>query len=175
MNILPPPEKSCFVFHTSQGRGNSNVLFIVALLLFLTQSCEKILFPSVSADVAAATVQENPAPWEQQIGAVYENKGIAKIEKVGVRYVLTTYCQGIHSIYAKASTEVQLNDYEGKFVQVRYKYIEEINTNIQCVTAPCEPVAEKIALIVALTAVEVSEGERMNYQTSCSNLIPANR
>jgi hypothetical protein len=129
----------------------------------------------VSADGVAETVQENPAPWERKIGAVYENKGIAKIERVAVHYVLTTYCHGIHSIYVKGGTEVKLDDYKGKFVQARYKYIEEINTNIQCITAPCEPVVEKIALIVELSAVEVSEAELMNYQTSCSNLVPTNR
>lgn len=111
-----------------------------------------------------------PSPWEREMNGVYENKGISRIEKVMSRYLLTTYCNGIHSIYVRDDKTANLEDYVNKFVHVRYAHIEEINFDVKCVRASCEPIIERKVIIKAIEEIRISEDKLREYETSCTEL-----
>ena len=112
------------------------------------------------------------ALWEEKRGDQYINRGVSQLEKVGSRYLLTTFCDGVHSVYAEGSDEGMLDKYLGTFVRVHYLYILKENSNIRCVQAPCAPMTERVALITNIEQVSVSEAERLSYQRICTADVP---
>ena len=112
------------------------------------------------------------APWEEKIGERYVSRGVSQLEKVGSRYLLTTFCGGVHSVYAEGGDEVTLDKYVGTFVRAHYVYILKENPNIRCVQAPCGPMTERVALITSIERLSVSEAERLSYQHTCTADVP---
>lgn len=116
----------------------------------------------------ASTIQPPPAPWETKIDALYVSRGVSKIEKIETRYVLTTYCAGTHSVYAEGGEGVMLDKYLGEFIRARYVYITAPNPQIRCVQAPCDPAAERVAVIKSVEPMTISEAERLRLQRLCT-------
>ena len=83
---------------------------------------------------------------------------------------MTTFCNGIHRIYIGDDKKVKLDDFVGKFVHVRYRYVEKTNFDVKCIKAPCGPVTEISVVIHDLAEVSVSENELRHYKTVCSPL-----
>ena len=114
--------------------------------------------------------------WEKEIGSgMYESKGVSKIEKLSTRYMLTTYCKGMHSIYIKDTKKVNLDSYIDHFVRVRYSRIAEQRFDVQCVKVPCAPIYEANIVIQDLEEIAVSIEELAHYQTSCTAVDPPAR
>jgi hypothetical protein len=109
----------------------------------------------------------NPALWERQVQDAFEPKGVAKIVTVADRLALETYCAGIHTIYIHDSPNLDLHDYVGKFVRVRYHYSTVLRHDIRCVRAPCGPIEETGIVIESIVDTAVSEEEQARYTTSC--------
>jgi hypothetical protein len=56
-----------------------------------------------------------PAPWERAVRGTYENRGIAQIEKLGDRWVVSVHCDGTHTTYLD-DTRVDLARYARGYV-----------------------------------------------------------
>jgi hypothetical protein len=125
-----------------------------------------------SVEEHATTVQPSPSHWENEVGGIYENRGLSKINRIGDDYLLTTYCDGIHSVYIKDDKKFNLQNYTGKFVNVSYRYVEEVNRDVKCIKAPCEPVTERRIVIEKIEEVSVSEDELMEFKTKCLKINP---
>lgn len=91
---------------------------------------------------------------------------VARIDRYGSKYVMTTYCPGTHSVYVQPTTEIDLRDYAGKYVRVAYEHIEVQEANIKCVRAPCGPVTVTKAVVLKLE--HVSEAELDEFRKTCS-------
>jgi hypothetical protein len=64
----------------------------------------------------------------------------------------------MHQIYVRGAPGVKLEPFLGTSVRARYRYVEEQNSRIRCVRAPCPPGTGRMAEIVA---VEVVTGAHM--------------
>ena len=82
------------------------------------------------------------APWERLVGGAYENRGVAKIERMGQRWVLTVVCNGTHTTYLDDTT-IDLPSYASGYVHARYRYIDRTLEDARCLRAPCGPVTER--------------------------------
>lgn len=127
---------------------------------------------SRAADEKKPAIQPPPSPWEEKTGELYVTRGVSKIEKVGARYLLTTYCAGIHSVYAKEGKNVTLDKYQGVFARFHYSYVTEVNRNVRCVRAPCKATTEKIVVVKNVELISVAAPERLWYQLYCTASPP---
>jgi hypothetical protein len=111
--------------------------------------------------------QPGPALWERPVQDAFENRGVAKIVRLLTRLALVTYCSGIHTTYIHGSQNLDVHDYLGKFVHVRYRYIKVIRNDIRCVRAPCSPSEEVRIVLESIKEIAVSEEEQVHYTTTC--------
>jgi hypothetical protein len=142
-----------------------NLTLIVALSIFVA-ACAA---PAVSPGRGASDAPPQPKLWEQEVDEIFSNRGVAKIERLGERYLLTIHCFGIHSVYAKGGLEVNLDAYVGQLVHTYYVYVETVNMNTRCIKAPCEPVMESEAVIKRVEKVIVSAEQLARYQATCTD------
>lgn len=105
--------------------------------------------------------------WEKSLNGLFENRGIAQIERWKDNYILKIYCNGIRYTYIKDNNEFSLDGYLEKFIIARYTYIEE-KENIVCIKAPCLPVTVTKLLIKNIEEVAVSNEELSKYKEACS-------
>ncbi len=105
------------------------------------------------------------APYEQIAGAAIENKGIARFERFGDRWVLTILCKGVHSIYLD-DTAIDLNQYGAGYVSVRYQYVVR-TVDVQCVRAPCPPVQERRVVLERVTPLTLSPEQAKQRERDC--------
>ena len=98
------------------------------------------------------------AAWERQAGAAFENRGVAKVERLGPRWVLTVMCTGTHSTYLD-DTKLDLNAYATGFVNARYTWVTR-QVEVKCPMAPCPRVSERRIALERLTAVSSMTDER---------------
>lgn len=94
-----------------------------------------------------------PSECEGRAGDLYETLGPASFEKLGERYTLTVRCDGVHQIYARGSSRVNLEPFLRKPVRARYRYVDEENLRTRCIRAPCPPSTERMVEIVEVEVV----------------------
>jgi hypothetical protein len=128
---------------------------------------EAASMPTSPSEPTTQLHTHHPARWERQVQDAFEPKGVAKIVTVADRLALETYCAGIHTIYVHDSPNLDLRDYVGKFVRVRYHYSKALRHNIRCVRAPCGPIEEVGIVIESIVDTAVSEEEQARYTTTC--------
>jgi len=102
------------------------------------------------------------------VSGAFENRGVARIEKLAARYVLAIYCRGIHRIYIDRGEDLNLERYLTLFVRARYTYVDRVRADVQCVKAPCGPVTERRVALVQVDEVPVRGEELARYIEACS-------
>lgn len=111
------------------------------------------------------TPQQPVAPWERQAGAAFENRGAAKVERLGPRWVLTVMCSGTHSTYLD-DTKLDLNAYASGFVNARYTWVTR-QVEVKCPMAPCPRVSERRIALERLTPVSITTERAQELAKSC--------
>ena len=115
-----------------------------------------------------STPQSPPAPvasWERQVGSVFENRGVAKVERLGTRWVLTVMCAGTHSVYLD-DTKIDLNNYAKGFVNARYRWVTR-QVDVKCPVAPCPRVSERRIALEQLTPVTMTDDRARELAGTC--------
>jgi hypothetical protein len=112
------------------------------------------------------SVPEELAFWEQRVDGAIENRGIALVERLNTRWVLTVRCQGRHSVYLDETT-LDLERHEGAYVQARYTYVDRLNDEVRCVRPPCPPVLERLVALERLTRVPASDDDAAEREAAC--------
>lgn len=105
------------------------------------------------------------APYEQIVGTAIENKGVARFERFGDRWVLTILCKGVHSTYLD-DTPIDLNQYVAGYASVRYQYVVR-TLDVQCVRAPCPPVQERRIRLEQVTPLTLSPEQAKQRERDC--------
>lgn len=108
----------------------------------------------------------SPAPYERLADGAFENKGIARIERLGRRWVLSILCAGTHTTYLDDST-IDLAAHENAFVQARYRYVDRTVPDPQCVAAPCGPVTERRIALERVTRVDATPDQAAQIARTC--------
>jgi hypothetical protein len=108
----------------------------------------------------------SPAPYERLADGAFENKGIARIERLGRRWVLSILCGGTHTTYLDDST-IDLAAHENAFVQARYRYVDRTIPDPQCVAAPCGPVTERRIALERVTRVDATPDQAAQIARTC--------
>ncbi len=103
--------------------------------------------------------------WESEVGGVYENKGIAQIERDGKTWMLSVLCKGTHSTYLD-DTKIDLTLYEKKYVNVRYRYVDRA-VPVQCIQAPCPPMIERRIVLEKITLTSIGDSEAKKVAENC--------
>jgi len=114
--------------------------------LMVMGSCTPVLPP-------ASAGGHSPARCERRLNGLYETLGPATIDKHQDRYVLSFRCDGIHQVYVRIPAALDLEQFVGKSVRARYRYVEQENPRTRCVRAPCPPVLERVLDITGLEEV----------------------
>jgi len=115
------------------------------------------------AQPASANV---PVQWERAVRGTYENKGVARIERLGERWTLSVWCRGTHSTYLDDTTE-DLNRYANLFVTVRYSYVTRETADPKCLRGPCSPFRERLISIRRITPLKISVEEARKRDREC--------
>jgi len=121
------------------------------------------LVAAVRAQTASAS---QPVQWERVVGGAYENRGIARIERLGERWVLSVWCQGTHSTYLESTTE-DLKQYSDRFLRVQYRYVEREMADPKCLRAPCSPLRERLISIKRVTPLKITLEEAHKRDREC--------
>ena len=127
-----------------------------ALMLFML-----LMVPCVVAQrgnppqVQSLPVGDSVARWEHIVRGAYENKGLAKVERIGDRWVLNVMCDGTHATYLE-DIEMDLASYSKGYVSARYHYVEHTINDPKCLRAPCPAVHERRIALERLTIVTAS-------------------
>lgn len=108
-----------------------------------------------------------PAAWERLVDGAFENKGIARIERVGQRWALTILCAGPHTTYLDSSS-IDLAAYEKGHVQARYRYVERSIPDPKCVAAPCAPILERLIALDKVTPVAATPEQASQIARDCT-------
>lgn len=111
-----------------------------------------------------------PERWESLSDDMYENRGIAQIERIAPKYMLTISCGRIHQVFIYQNPEVALKHYVGKFVRARYTYAE-VKKRVQCIKEPCHPATKRKIVIHSLEETIASEAARAHFEKEC---VPRN-
>ena len=130
--------------------------------------CARETVTTVSAErhSQVTDVNRSAAEWELLVEGRYENKGIARIEKIGDRWVLSVWCGGIHTTYLD-DTKFDLMQYQDRFVAVRYGYVDRSVPNPKCVRAPCPPLTERRILLDRITPVRITLDQANDRARQC--------
>jgi hypothetical protein len=136
-------------------------LAVVALLapIELTSLAFRVAFPSGPSTPGGGLL---PPRCERRLGGHYETRGLAIIDKLGDRYVLTVRCEGVHQIYVRVPPAMDLEPFLGKPVRARYTYADEDNPRTRCIRAPCPPATERVLDINGLEEVSQETLETNN-------------
>ena len=113
-----------------------------SMMAALIGSVHLALDRAVASEPARGTVL--PARCEQRVGGLYETRAQATIDKLGERYALTVRCNGVHQIYVRVPSPVDLEGFVGKSVRARYRYVDEPNPYTRCIKAPCPSATERL-------------------------------
>jgi len=122
--------------------------------------------------VAASHAQTNdasrlPAEWERVVEGRYENKGVARVERLGDRWVLSIVCRGTHTIYLDEPTP-NLAQYDNQFVAARYDYIVRSVEDPRCFRAPCGPLTERRISLERITPLSITDEEARRQDRECN-------
>jgi hypothetical protein len=125
-----------------------------------------------AATQTQAPPAQSPAPYERLADGAFENKGIARIERLGRRWVLSILCAGTHTTYLDEST-IDLASYQNTFVQTRYRYVDRTIPDPQCVAAPCGPVTEQRIALERVTRVDATPEQAAQIARTCQTAAAA--
>ncbi len=103
--------------------------------------------------------------WERKVGDVYENKGIARVERLGSTWALTVMCNGEHTTYLEP-TDVDPAAFAQGYVQARYRYVDRTVTP-RCAQAPCLPVTERRVALERLTRLAATADDARRSADRC--------
>jgi hypothetical protein len=106
-------------------------------------------------------------PWELQVGEARENRGVAKVEKIGPRWMLTVMCSGQHSTYLDDTT-IDLDKYSKGYVTARYRWVTRM-VQVKCIKAPCNPQPELRLALERLTVVTATETRAQELVKNCGD------
>ncbi len=123
--------------------------------------------PAVPAQTAPPAIgaPTDLRSWELQVGEARENRGLAKVEKIGSRWMLTVLCSGTHSTYLD-DTALDLDTYSKGYVSARYRWVTRM-VKVQCVKAPCDPQPELRLALERLTVVDATETRAQELTKNC--------
>jgi hypothetical protein len=93
-----------------------------------------------------------PAAWELERDGALENRGVARVERIGTRWALTVLCDGIHSTYLD-DTALDLASFAGRHVRARYRYVDRRNPDTRCVMEPCPPAVERRIHLITVAVI----------------------
>lgn len=130
------------------------ISFITILLFVLYHQGKLNTIIELKKENPEISIANIPNACEKKVDNYYTNTVPAKIENVGNTlnplYLLTfTKCQDkTVSIYINEPNN--LADYSGSYVDVKYKYVD-VNVDVRCIKAPCNPVTEKRVDIISIT------------------------
>ena len=108
----------------------------------------------------------SPALYERLADGAFENKGIARIERLGRRWVLSILCNGTHTTYLDEST-IDFAPYENGYVQARYQYVDRTIPDPRCVAAPCASVTERRIALDRVTRVKATPEQAAQIARTC--------
>ena len=124
--------------------------------------------PVPNGPVVAVPASPEPAAWERRIGDRYENRGLARVERLGQLWMLTILCSGVHSTYLEPS-QIDPAPFEKGYVAAQYRYVDRENKDVQCIQPPCAPVTERRIALERLTRIEATALQVQNATTTCSS------
>ena len=137
----------------------------VSLFGMLAMSCTTVR--ALPATQSAPTGEANRvAPWERLVDGALENKGLAKVERFGARWVLTVVCGGVHTTYLDAP-QADVETYVGAYVAARYTYVVRTFPDPRCFREPCDPVSERRMAIVRLKRVAATVEQERALERHC--------
>ena len=116
--------------------------------------------PQAPAPAPAAVMK-----WERAAGGAFENRGVAKVEPLGPRWMLTVMCGGTHSTYLDDTT-IDLARYAKGYVSARYTWVTR-KVSVQCPVAPCGQVNERRIALERLTVVSVTAEQAQAMAREC--------
>ena len=119
----------------------------------------------------ATPVTPDPAAWERRVGDVYENRGLARVERIGQLWMLTILCNGAHSTYIEPS-RIDPAPYAKGFVTAQYRYVDRENRDARCVQAPCSPITERRIVLERLERIEATAAQAQAATASCQSSTP---
>jgi hypothetical protein len=122
--------------------------------------------------LAVARADALTAPWERRVGNAYENRGLARIERLGDRWVLTVFCDGTHSTYLEADGAIDPSRHATRYVSVRYRYVDRPLDDPTCLRAPCSPVLERRIVLERVKALAATRAEAEARVTQCDPTRP---
>jgi len=138
----------------------------VCFVLFEVTFSDRGLTTLMAAARAQTARANKPVQWERVVRDAYENKGVARIERLGERWILSVWCRGTHSTYLDSTTE-DLNRYSDLFLRVQYSYVEREVTDPKCLRAPCSPLRQRLISIKQLTPLKITLEEARKRDREC--------
>jgi hypothetical protein len=105
------------------------------------------------------------AKWERPAGTAFENRGVAKVERLGTRWVLSVMCDGTHATYLDDTT-LDLGSYAKSYVTARYTWVTR-ETDVKCPMAPCPRLKERRIALERLTVVNITDAAARDLAQSC--------
>ena len=132
-----------------------------------------LLLLSVSCATGSTAPQPGPTPasWERVAGESFENKGIARVERVGKQWALTVHCNGTYTTYLDP-TSLDLDRYGRGFVRARYRYVERTIPDPRCTLAPCANITERRISLQELTVVNATTDDAAQSARECRTTLP---
>jgi hypothetical protein len=116
-------------------------------------------------------VTPDPAAWERRVGDLYENRGLARVERIGQLWMLTILCNGAHSTYIEPS-RIDPAPYAKGHVAAQYRYVDRENRDARCVPAPCSPIVERRIVLERLERIEATAAQAQAATASCQSGTP---
>lgn len=105
---------------------------------------------------------------EEKDEEAYKNLAPAKIEKSDETHILTLQCEEVKSVYV-ANSAVKLEPFVDRAVDVKYKYVEYLNSNVRCIQAPCDAAMEtRVEILEISVATNDSGSNLINSFAGCA-------
>ena len=121
--------------------------------------------PREDSSAPARVVRPAPSSWESRSGDYYENRGLARIERVGKEWALTILCNGEHTTYLEP-TAIDPARFAGTTLLARYRYVER-RRDVQCVQGPCDPTTERRIALDRVTPVTTTAAQLRSAVERC--------
>jgi hypothetical protein len=102
---------------------------------------------------------------------VYENRGLARVERIGQLWMLTILCNSTHSTYIEPS-RLDPAPYAKGYVTAQYRYVDRENRDARCVQAPCGPIIERRIVLERLERIEATAAQAQAATASCQSSTP---
>jgi hypothetical protein len=127
--------------------------------------------PAQGEPAVVTPVTPDPAAWERRVGNMYENRGLARVGRVGQLWMLTILCNGAHSTYIEPS-RIDPAPYAKDHVTAQYRYVDRENPDARCVQAPCTAITERRIVLERLERIEATPAQAQAATASCQSGTP---